>query len=141
MESSCSTPCRRPRACLPAGRRRTAKRLHQAFQAQGRSSPWDEEQDADTGDSEPLRIDQPGLFACYEAAAQGIAVSGERTGQTVLRLVAGDGADDAASSKPIPDKPAAEALGVNRSGRVQQAARVNGGRRSASPCESKRRRR
>ena len=39
--------------------RRTAKRLHRAFQAQGRASPWDEEQSRGIDDSEPLRFDHP----------------------------------------------------------------------------------
>jgi hypothetical protein len=72
--------------------RRTARCLHQAFQALGRPSPWDQEPTfAEGGGAErdPLSLEQPGLFACYEAAAQGVAVRGERAGQPVLRLMAG----------------------------------------------------
>jgi hypothetical protein len=52
--------------------RRTARCLHQAFQAQGRPSPWDQEPTfAEGGGAErdPLSLEQPGLYACYEAAA------------------------------------------------------------------------
>jgi hypothetical protein len=43
-------------------------------------SPWDEA-DAGEPDAEPLSLEQPGLFACYDAAARGLSVSGERAGQ------------------------------------------------------------
>lgn len=33
----------------------------------------------------PFTVDQPGLFACYQAAALGVGVSGERAGQPTLR--------------------------------------------------------
>jgi hypothetical protein len=36
-----------------------------------------------------VSLDQPGLFACYQAAAQGLPVSGERAGQPALHLVVG----------------------------------------------------
>jgi len=36
-------------------------------------------------------LEQPGLFACYEAAARGLSVSGERAGRPALRLVVGPG--------------------------------------------------
>jgi hypothetical protein len=65
--------------------RGTAGRLHAAFVKQGRKSPWDHESDSlDSGETEPFSLEQPGLFGCYQAAALGIAVSGERTGQPVL---------------------------------------------------------
>jgi hypothetical protein len=73
------------------------------------------------------------LTACYSAAAAGTDLFGERAGSPALRLV------DPSLARP--HEPVAIAYGVNRSGRVQRAARVNGGRRSASPCEPKRRRR
>ena len=95
--------------------RRTARRVHRAFKKKGRPSPWDDEHACvESGEADPLSVEQPGLFACYQAAAAGVAVSGERAGQPLLRLVAGGHAqperssDSAASSEPV-----AEALGVN----------------------------
>ena len=35
----------------------------------------------------PLEVEQPGLAACYAAAARGVSVAGERTGQPPLRLI------------------------------------------------------
>ncbi|MEO8181946.1 MAG: hypothetical protein ABI895_24180, partial [Deltaproteobacteria bacterium] len=69
--------------------RRTAERLGRAFKAQGRPSPWEESCVAAESDPEPLNLEQPGLFAWYEAAARGLSVSGERAGQPALRLVVG----------------------------------------------------
>ena len=99
--------------------RRTAQRLHRAFQKKGRSSPWDDEHAfVDSAEADPFCVEQPGLFACYQAAASGVAVSGERAGQPVLRLVAGDRAEPEHSSDTRPPtEPAAEALGVNLYGR------------------------
>ena|SRR5882724_4746187 len=49
--------------------RRTARRLHAAFVKQGRKSHWDDEADSDdSGKTEPFSLEQPGLFACYQAA-------------------------------------------------------------------------
>ena len=59
--------------------RRTAQRLHRAFVKSGKSSPWDDEHAfgfGDAGEMDPVEVSQPGLFACYQAAASGIAVSG-----------------------------------------------------------------
>jgi hypothetical protein len=88
--------------------RRTAQRLHRAFQKKGRPSPWNEQHAVvDSGETDPLSVEQPGLFACYQAAAAGVAVSGEQAGQPLLRLVAGGQAqpqpssDRAASSVPV----------------------------------------
>ncbi|HKY40001.1 MAG TPA: hypothetical protein VJN18_28900 [Polyangiaceae bacterium] len=57
-----------------------------------------------------------GLFACYQAAAQGIAVWGERAGQPVLRVVVG-GASSASGSggktSHGPEHSVAEAQGVS----------------------------
>jgi hypothetical protein len=94
----------------------TAQRLHQAFAKKGRASPWDDEDaSADAGETDPLQADQPGLFACYQAAASGVAVSGDRAGQPLLRLVAGGQTEP---NHPTGDsqqglEPVAEALGVN----------------------------
>ncbi len=94
---------------------RTAKRLHKAFQKQGRVSPWDDvaaPSDAELTDS--LQDAQPGLFACYQAAAAGIAVSGERAGKPLLRLMLSPGAmTDKPCSPQAPEQPIATALGVN----------------------------
>ena len=96
--------------------RRTAERLGRAFKAQGRPSPWDEVEPSEP-DPEALSLQQPGLFACYEAAARGLSVSGERAGQPALRLVVGPGPAPgpprARTPSPEPDAPVAEALGVN----------------------------
>jgi hypothetical protein len=69
-------------------------------------------------DPEPLRVEQPGLVACYEASARGISVSGERAGQPALRLVVGQGL--APGSLPReraelanPAAAVAEALGIS----------------------------
>jgi len=95
--------------------RRTALRLHRAFQKQGRHSPWDEHTFDDSADTDPFSLDQPGLFACYRASAAGVAVSGERAGQPALRLVVGT--DPAETARSQDDQratePVAEALGVN----------------------------
>jgi hypothetical protein len=80
------------------------------FRKRGRHSPWDEPDFSDA-EQEPFSLEQPGLFACYQAAALGAAVSGEQAGQPVLRLVAG-GAQEA-GDKTKPTEPVAEALGVN----------------------------
>ena len=53
--------------------RRTVLRLHRAFQKQGRQSPWDDDQAfVDSGEADPFSLEQPGLFACYQAAASGV---------------------------------------------------------------------
>src|SRR5690606_11847724 len=49
---------------------RTVKRLHKAFRKQGRVSPWDDAADpVDAQLTDSLQDAQPGLFACYQAAA------------------------------------------------------------------------
>jgi hypothetical protein len=69
---------------------RTALRLHRAFDKQGRSSPWDEHAFVDSGEADPFSLKEPGLFACYQAAASGVAVSGEQARQRLLRLLIHD---------------------------------------------------
>lgn len=95
--------------------RRTALRLHRAFQKQGRSSPWDGEHACvDSGEADPFSLEEPGLFACYQAAASGVAVSAERAGQPVLRLlVQSPKAPDRSMDDQPAGEPVAEALGVN----------------------------
>jgi Putative transposase len=98
--------------------RRTAQRLARAFEAQGRPSPWQPTETSEP-DPEPVSLEQPGLFACYQAAAQGLSVSGERAGQPALRLVVGQGRTSDGTSpreRPQPAEPGApvaEALGVS----------------------------
>ncbi|MBX3126316.1 MAG: transposase [Polyangiaceae bacterium] len=63
---------------------RTAARVERILRAHGRSL------DPELGEDTPpeLVFDEPGLAACYAAAAQGVAVSGDRAGKPPLRLVA-----------------------------------------------------
>jgi hypothetical protein len=85
---------------------RTADRLEQILRARGRSLDPQQSQDAPA-----LLEDAPGLCACYDAAARGISVSGERAGQPTLRLIV-----DHHSPPPKPaelDQPVAEVRGVN----------------------------
>lgn len=60
-------------------------------------------------------LDQPGLAACYAAAAQGIGVSGERAGLPQLRLVFGERVPrmPADAAGPSAGEPVAEHRGVN----------------------------
>ncbi|MDX2055999.1 MAG: hypothetical protein SFV15_26590 [Polyangiaceae bacterium] len=83
--------CRAPRRMRDPGRAHPALDL---FPTLGRASSARLRQEAVRGGSEcvdadahPLEQQEPGLSACYAAAAQGVAVSGERAGQPSLRLV------------------------------------------------------
>lgn len=60
-----------------------------------------------------IRRSDQGLFACYAAAAAGVAVSRARGGQPVLRLIAGGGSGAVSNDGDNPDQPVVEALGVN----------------------------
>jgi hypothetical protein len=62
---------------------RTAARVERILRAHGRTL------DPELGDDTPpeLALDEPGLAACYAAAAQGISVSGDRAGKPPLRLI------------------------------------------------------
>jgi hypothetical protein len=95
--------------------RRTALRLHRAFQKKGRQSPWDDEHAlVDSSEADPFSLEEPGLYACYQAAASGVAVSAERAGQPVLRLlVQSPKALESRGEAVRADQPVAEALGVN----------------------------
>jgi hypothetical protein len=86
--------------------RGTADRIEQILRAHGRSLDPQLSQDA------PLLLDDaPGLAACYDAAARGISVSGERAGQPTLRLIVDH---DPPPAKPAElDQPVAEVRGVN----------------------------
>jgi hypothetical protein len=97
--------------------RRTAERLGRAFETLGRPSPW-QAPEASEPDPELLSVEQPGLFACYEAAARGISVSAERAGQPALRLVVGQGLSPGSLPRERaeladPMAPVAEALGIS----------------------------
>jgi hypothetical protein len=95
--------------------RRTARRLHRAFQKKGRPSPWDDEHAfVDSGKVDAFSLEEPGLFACYQAAASGVAVSAERAAEPVLRLLVQSPEEpESPADAPRDDQPMAEALGVN----------------------------
>ena len=66
----------------------------------------------DTGETDAFSSEQPGLFACYQAAALGIAVSAERAGQPLLRVVAGGPSSELTGKRSkSEEQPVAEALG------------------------------
>ena len=87
--------------------RRTAERVEKILRAHGRSL------DPEQGDAEPmkLQLEHPVLAACYDAAARGIAVSGDRAGQPTLRLITLP--DSNSVTDNAPDEPVAEVCGVN----------------------------
>jgi len=72
------------------------------------------------GEPQPLSVDEPGLAAFYDAAAQGISTSGERAGKPTLRLVISP--NTAASATTGDDDPVAEVRGVN----IHAKQRVDG---------------
>ena len=87
---------------------RTADRIEQILRAHGRSL------DPALGDDEPppLCLDEPGLAACYSAAAQGISVTGDRAGRpTCWRLIVPQDLPPGAAGDA--DQPVAEVRGVN----------------------------
>jgi hypothetical protein len=88
--------------------RRTAERMEKILRAHGRRL------DTEMQDDEPAELelcrDQPGLAACYAAAARGAAVKSE---QAALRLVV---SQDRPQNTPVSadaDAPVAEVRGVN----------------------------
>jgi len=87
--------------------RRTAQRVEKLLQTHGRS--LDPEQ-TDT-EPAPLQLEHPALAACYDAAALGVVVSGDRAGQPTLRLISSD------TTAPAPgeslDDPIAEVSGLS----------------------------
>jgi hypothetical protein len=90
--------------------RRTAARIEQILHAHGRS--LDPELGSD--DPHPLCLDEPGLAACYAAAAQGISVAGDRAGKPTLRLIVPrEMAATPSTAAADPDQPVAEVRGVN----------------------------
>ena len=86
---------------------RSAERIDSLLRESGRSlEPQGDEPAPD------LVLDQPGLAACYAAAARGVGVSGERAGLPVLRLVFGT-QPGAERAEPGSGEPIAEHRGVN----------------------------
>jgi hypothetical protein len=89
--------------------RRTATRVARILRAHGKSlDPH--------GHVDPpslLSVDEPALAAYYAAAAQGIAVAGERAGKTTLRLVASQDPSAKATAAGDDDQPVAEVAGFN----------------------------
>jgi hypothetical protein len=67
-----------------------------------------------SGETDAFSSEQAGLFACYQAAALGIAVSGERAGQPLLRVAFGGASSELGhKSSKTEGQPVAEALGVS----------------------------
>ena len=66
-------------------------------------------------DDEPpaLCLDEPGLAACYAAAAQGIALTGERAGQPTLRVIVSQNPRANAPAARNDGEPVAEVCGIN----------------------------
>ena len=87
--------------------RRTAGRIDKILRAHGRSL------DPAMQDDEPPKLwsDEPGLAACYAAAARGVAASGDRAGQapTPFARLAGTGVGEIQEE----NDPFAEVRGVN----------------------------
>jgi hypothetical protein len=88
---------------------RTAARIEKILKAHGRSLG------PELGDDTPpeLALDEPGLAACYAAAAQGISVSGERAGKPPLRLIASPEPPPRPRAADATDQPIAEVRGIN----------------------------
>ncbi|MBK7583062.1 MAG: transposase [Myxococcales bacterium] len=88
---------------------RTAARIESILKAHGRSL------DPELGEQElpELCFDEPGLAACYAAAAQGIGVSGERAGKPLLRLVVPAELPERSRAADATDAPIAEVRGIN----------------------------
>lgn len=98
--------------------RRTALRVDRLLRAQGRHLLPREGDDDGDGEPVQLALDEPGLAACYQVAANGVGVSGPRAGQPPLRLLGGGGgaASGGASSDDKhdgPDEPVGEYGGIN----------------------------
>jgi Putative transposase/Transposase zinc-binding domain len=91
--------------------RRIADRVELTLKKHGRSL---EPEFADAAPTE-LQLEHPALAACYDAAAMGVAVSGERAGQPTLRVVSGNA--QASTAVDLPDEPVAEVRGINLYGR------------------------
>jgi hypothetical protein len=88
---------------------RTAARVEKILRAHGKSL------DPELGDDTPpeLALDEPGLAACYAAAAQGVSVSGDRAGKPPLRLIASPDPPARPRAADATDQPIAEVRGIN----------------------------
>ena len=88
--------------------RRTAQRIESLLVAQGRSL----EPAMRACDPHPLELEEPGLAACYAAAAQGALALGSppQTQGRALRLVV---SQDRSTARVAADVPAAEVRGIN----------------------------
>jgi hypothetical protein len=88
--------------------RRCATRIEGLLRKHGRSL------DPELVDDQPLELelDQPALSACYAAAARGVGVTGDGTGQPTLRLIFPD-APHRALAPGQTDEPVAEVRGIN----------------------------
>jgi hypothetical protein len=64
--------------------RRPAQRAGSRLRGLGPPEPC---QRADSAEPEPVSLEQSDLFACYEAAARDISVSGERAARSARRKV------------------------------------------------------
>jgi hypothetical protein len=90
--------------------RRTAAGIEKLLRATGRTF----EPEVDDAPPAELTRDEPGLAACYAAAAQGVSVSGERAGLPTLRLVfPPEPPPRGADTGPLADEPVAEVRGIN----------------------------
>ena len=91
---------------MEAVARRTAERIETILRRHGRSL------DPELCDDTPpaLVSDEPGLAACYGAAAQGVGIDGDRAGRPTLRLLI---SPETAARATNEDAPVAEVRGVN----------------------------
>jgi hypothetical protein len=94
------------RADVEAVASRTAERIEAILRRHGRSL------DPELCDDAPLALvsDEPALAACYGAAAQGIALDGDRAGRPTLRLLI---SPDSTARVTDDNAPVAEVRGVN----------------------------
>jgi hypothetical protein len=85
---------------------RTAARIETLLRRHGRSL------NPELCDDTPPKLvsDEPGLAACYGAAAQGVGLDGDRTGQPTLRLLV---SPETTARVTDEDAPAAEVRGIN----------------------------
>ena len=99
------TPCHAEVAATAA---RTAARLDKLLNARGRSLEPCSDDDAPPPE---LVLDEPGLALCYEVAARGVSLTGERAGQPTLRLIVPH--DPPPPAPADLDRPVAEVRGIN----------------------------
>ena len=88
---------------------RTAVRIERILRAHGRSL----DPELDDGLPPELALDEPGLAACYAAAAQGVSVSSDQTAKPPLRLIASPNPPARPRAADATDEPIAEVRGIN----------------------------